>query len=72
MTERNDQEIRRLLKQAFPPVNAEPHRDLWPAMRRKLAEPASRLPWYDWALAGAVVGAVAFFPQLILVLVYHL
>ncbi len=73
MKERNDnEEIRRLLKQAVPPVNPESRRDLWPAMRRKLAEPAPRLPWYDWVLAGAVVGAVAFFPELILVLVYHL
>jgi hypothetical protein len=72
MTERSDEEIRRLLKQTFPRVNAMPRHDLWPAMHRRLAEPAPRLPWYDWALAGAVVGAVAFFPQLILVLVYHL
>ena len=72
MKEKSDEEIRRLLKQAFPPVDAEPRRDWWPAVRDKLAEPARPLPWFDWALAGAVVGAVAFFPELILVLVYHL
>jgi hypothetical protein len=72
MTERNDKEIRDLLKRAFPPIDPEPRHNLWPAMRRRLEEGERRLPWYDWALAGAVLGAVAVFPQLILVLVYNL
>jgi hypothetical protein len=72
MTERKDEEIRKLLKQAYAPVGHEPRNDLWPAMRGRLEEGERRLPWYDWALAGAVLGAVAFFPQLILVLVYNL
>jgi hypothetical protein len=71
MTE-GSEDIRNLLKQAVPPVRAELRRDLWPAMRRRLDEGETRLPWYDWALAGAVLGAVAFSPQLILVIVYHL
>jgi hypothetical protein len=81
VTERSDEDIRRVLKQAVPPVSAELRHDLWPAMRRRLAEGETKhrgvvlavhLPWYDWALAGAVLAAVAFSPQLILVIVYHL
>jgi hypothetical protein len=72
MTERNDEDIRKLLKQAYAPVREELPHDLWPAMRRRLEESETRLPWYDWALAGLVVGAVAFSPQLILLIVFHL
>jgi hypothetical protein len=72
MTERNDQEIQKLLKQVYAPVRQELRHDLWPEMRRRLEEGERRLPWFDWALAGAILGAVAFFPQLILVIVYHL
>ena len=72
MTERRDEELHRLLKESFPRMNAEPRRDLWPAMLEKLAGQERRPPWYDWALAGAMVGAVAFFPHLVLVLFYHL
>ena len=71
--ERHDEEeIRAALRTAFPPVDAELRRDLWPAMLRRLEEPAQRIPWYDWALAGGLAGATVFFPKLILLLAYHL
>jgi hypothetical protein len=47
MMEHNDEDIRKLLKQAVPPVRAELQRDLWPGMRRRLNEGQPRLPWYD-------------------------
>lgn len=72
MSEQNHDDIRRLLKDAFPPVNAELRRDLWPAMSRTLSAQAKRFVWYDWALAGLASSAIAAFPDLILVLVYHL
>ena len=83
---RNDDErIRQLLQQAMPPIasRAEPARDLWPDVLRRLdAEPApnqplpralpQRLPWFAWALiAGLVVFAVAF-PATIPVFLYYL
>ena len=41
--------LKNLLRQALPPVEGEPGRDLWPAVLRRLdARPAS-LPWFDWA-----------------------
>ena len=72
MTEHDDRQIREALRQSFPPANTELHRDLWPAVLRKLdARPVS-VPWYDWALIGLSTSVFLFFPQLILVFAYHL
>jgi hypothetical protein len=72
MKEQDHDDIRSLLQDAFPRVNAEPRRDLWPAMARRLDAPPRRFVWYDWALAGLAGGVLAAFPDLILVLLYHL
>jgi hypothetical protein len=72
MTEQDHDDIRRLLEDALPPVDAELRRDLWPAMSRTLEVRAPRLVWYDWALAGLAGGVLVAFPDLVLVLVYHL
>ncbi len=72
MKESNHDEVRTLLKKAFPAVNAEPARDLWPAVLRKLSERAAPVSWYDWALAAALAGVFLLFPELIPVLLYHL
>ena len=65
------------LKQSLPAVNTELGRDLWPAVRRRLdQQPApalwSAVPWYDWALMAASTAVFAFFPQLTLMLAFHL
>jgi hypothetical protein len=72
MTEHNDREIRRALKQSIPPVNTELRRDLWPAVLRKLDAQPARVPWYDWVLIGLSAGVFVSFPRLVLVLAYHL
>jgi hypothetical protein len=72
MSEQDHNDIRRLLQDAFPPANAELRRDLWPAMSRRLDARARRIVWYDWALAGFAGGVIAAFPDLVLVLLYHL
>jgi hypothetical protein len=72
MTEQDDLQIREALQQSFPPVNTELNRDLWPAVLRKLDASPARVPWYDWALIGLSASVFLFFPQLILVLAYHL
>lgn len=72
MIEHNDEEVRAILKQAFPPASTELRRDLWPEVLRKLDTPALAVPWYDWALIGLLGGTFVFFPKLILVFVYHL
>jgi hypothetical protein len=68
-------DVRAILKKVFPPVASdEPLRDLWPLMLRRLNAHALRqhVPWYDWALLGALAGTLAVFPGLILVVMYHL
>jgi hypothetical protein len=72
MNEQDHDDVRRLLRDAFSPVNAELRRDLWPAMSRALDTRARRVVWYDWALAGLAGSVIAAFPDLILVLFYHL
>jgi len=75
----HDERIRELLQQALPPVDpaAEPSRDLWPAMLRRIdqlpaAHVARRQNWFDWALlAGLIVFAVSF-PATIPVFLYYL
>ena len=72
MNEQDHDDIRRLLQDVFPRANAELRRDLWPAMSRTLDTRPRRVVWYDWALAGLAGGIIAAFPDLILVLFYHL
>ena len=72
MTDQQDDEIRRVLKDVFPPVRPELSGDLWPRMLRKLDTQEPRVAWYDWALVGLVGGVLLAFPELILVFMYHL
>jgi len=72
MSGQDHEDIRRLLQDAFPRVNAELKRDLWPAMSRALDTRARRVVWSDWALAGLAGSVITAFPDLILVLFYHL
>ncbi len=73
----NDDRIKQLLKQTLPPVesNAEPERDLWPAVLRRLdADRAPRyaVPWFDWALLGGLAVFAVSFPATIPVFLYYL
>jgi hypothetical protein len=75
MKSENDdyKEIQRSLKDAFSTVDPELHRDLWPAMlRRMAAEPAAAIPWYDWVLAGCTLVLLALFPKLAWLVANHL
>jgi hypothetical protein len=72
MTEQNDRQIRDALKQSFPPVNTELRRDLWPDVLRKLDTRQVGVPWYDWALVGLSTVIFFAFPELVLLLAYHL
>ena len=65
-------ELRALLKQALPPVDGELRRDLWPRMLDRLGTNVRRVPWFDWALAGAVACWLIFYPGTITLLLYHL
>ncbi len=83
MNAHDEDRTKQLLKQALPPIKnevggeAEPERDLWPAMLLRLdAKPAAPtlllVPWFDWALLAGLVGLAAVFPASIPVLLYYL
>lgn len=67
-----EREIGAALRKAFPAVETELRRDLWPELRRRFEKPAIRVPWYDWALAAAVIVSVFVFPKLVLFFAYQL
>ncbi|MGA9672126.1 MAG: hypothetical protein WBQ94_23135 [Terracidiphilus sp.] len=74
MNENDQDRMKKLLRKALPPIGreAEPERDLWPGMLRRLdAEPAVAT-WFDWALLAGLVGFAAFFPVSVPVLFYYL
>lgn len=71
--EDNNKEIKELLQRALTPLtDTELRRDLWPQMLRKLDEQPSRVPWFDWALAGILGATLFLFPGAIPALLYHL
>jgi hypothetical protein len=76
----NVDDLKSLLRQSLPPVDAaaEPERDLWPELQRRIYAKPVAVPahlnwaWLDGALAVGVVGLAAFFPAAIPVLLYYL
>jgi hypothetical protein len=82
MNELDRDRIESLLKQALPPVaaGAEPERDLWPALLRRLDEDAAAprraksfsMPWFDWVLLGGLAVFALSFPAAIPVFLYYL
>jgi len=73
MNGHDEDRMKQLLKQALPPVTeAEPARDLWPTVLRRLDAQPGATPWFDWALLGGLVVFAAFAPAAIPVLLYYL
>lgn len=72
MNERELDELKKLLKDALPPVKQELRRDLWPSMLRQLDERTVRVPWWDWVLLGVASLLILLFPGAIPALLYHL
>jgi hypothetical protein len=73
MSDREMEEIKKLLKEGLPPMrDAELGRDLWPAMLERLAAPPLRMPWWDWVLLAGASATILFVPGVIPALLYHL
>jgi hypothetical protein len=65
MNER-DEALKELLKRAAGgPADRELKRDLWPEMLRRIERPPVRVPWWDWALAAALLVCLLLFPETI-------
>ncbi len=72
MNER-DEALKELLKQAAGgPAERELKRDLWPEMLRRLERPPVRVPWWDWALAAALLLCLLLVPETIPAVLYLL
>ncbi len=72
MNER-DEALKELLKRAAGgPADRELKRDLWPEMLRRLERPPVRVPWWDWALAAALLVCLLLFPETIPAVLYLL
>lgn len=77
-SEQESARMAQFLRESLPPIgdSAEPARDLWPAMLRRMDEQADRgaasIPWFDWALAGGLVAFAAIAPRTIPVILYYL
>jgi hypothetical protein len=72
--ENHEEDIQALLQKAFPKVDTELRRDLWPTMLRLIEdrEQGRAIPWYDWLLAACSVLLLVLFPKLAWLLGYHL
>ena len=68
-----DEALKELLKRAAGgPADRELRRDLWPEMLRRLERPPVRVPWWDWALAAALLLCLVLFPEIIPAVLYQL
>jgi len=81
MTEHDQDRLKKLLQRALPPADtdAEPSRDLWPFILRRLGEdPVAPVQsgfnwaWFDGALAAGLLLLIVSFPAAIPVLLYYL
>ena len=73
MSEREPEEIKKLLKSALPPMqDAELRRDLWPSMLKRMGQQPIRVPWWDWVLLAGASLMLLLFPGVIPALLYHL
>ena len=71
--DRTSDAIERQLRAAVPPWrHLEPERDLWPRMLRRLGQPPVRFGWLEWVIVMALALALAIYPRLIPVVLYHL
>lgn len=70
--------MKHLLQSTIPAIgdNAEPDRDMWPAMLRRMdnqgVRGAASVPWFDWVLAAGLLAFTAFVPRTIPVILYYL
>jgi len=69
----SDERVQKLVRGAIGPV-ADPglKRDLWPRMQARLDATPVRVPWWDWALAAALVACLLAFPAAIPAVLYQL
>lgn len=70
----NEDRMTELLRRSLLPVDpgAEPARDLWPLLLKRLDARPAAPPWFDWALIAGLAALAALFPATIPVFLYYL
>ncbi len=69
----SERRMQELLRNSLGPVaDPELKKDLWPRMQARLETRPVRVPWWDWALAAAVVLCLLLFPAAIPAVLYQL
>ena len=69
----DDRELTSRIRRAVPPMGERSHpADLWPRLARRLEGARTRPGRLDWALVGLVVVLLAAFPEIVLLVLYHL
>ncbi|HTM36488.1 MAG TPA: hypothetical protein VL156_07050 [Terriglobales bacterium] len=64
-------DVKRLLRSSFLPMDTQLPRDLWPGMLKRMTAAPIALPWYDWALIALFAAWLLAVPQSILQLLYQ-
>jgi hypothetical protein len=74
MESHSENRMKELLREALPPADsgAEPARDLWPLVLKRLDARPAAPPWFDWALIAGLLALAAMFPAAIPVFLYYL
>jgi hypothetical protein len=74
MNTRDEDRMKKLLREALPPIESEPGpgRDLWPKVLERLDAGSAAVPWFDWALMAGLAGIAISFPAAIPVILYYL
>lgn len=69
----DEQRLATLMREALPPlVGPLPTVDLWPRFERRLRHRRPRPGRLDWLMAVAVLGLLAGFPEVVLLVLFHL
>jgi anti-sigma factor RsiW len=68
------EQMKDFLRSAMPRIakDAEPSRDLWPDVLRRMEREPVSVPWFDWVLVAGLVALAAVFPTAIPVFLYYL
>jgi hypothetical protein len=74
MDTNSEDRMKELLRETLPPTDAgaEPARDLWPLMLKRLDAPPVAPHWFDWTLLASLLALAALFPTFIPVFLYYL
>ena len=72
MSDIEDEQFAKIIREAIMPIEQELRRDLWPEMTSRLRPAAIHVPWFDWVLAAIVAIVCLLVPETLGGLLFHL